>query len=415
MMNVFVKPNEQNRACSRYAMARKGRMKSNVFVKPNEQNRACSRYVMARKGRMKSNVRNIWSYAALLMVFVALLPAVVGCNASDDADVTAETPSAPQHLNVRFRVLMHENGKKTINKDEKDHEDYVEKVVLLGRGKARSVNATGEHGGTATWIVPIGQVNNNAETRYFVANCADADEPTFTSATSLAGITLNTDKYLRRYGALGAKAAMLMTATVEQGVFPAADATGTRTLNKNVTFKRVFARFSYQTYPLPPGYVITKVTVERIPNQFMLNGDKPSSVGHLNSLVLWQGFENEFAKWQRSPWQSQYTPHPDMYLSGHFYLPPCKLDNSTDFFGTNQRGGMPVMRFVFTDNQNRTFVRLYRLGNSNTKTGKGNIEVNKHYDVRINLLGPYQERADNDEDLKPFDEDKHKVKAAFVN
>ena len=55
-VNVFVKPNEQNRACSSYAMARKGRMKSNVFVKPNEQNRACSRYAMARKGRMKSNV-----------------------------------------------------------------------------------------------------------------------------------------------------------------------------------------------------------------------------------------------------------------------------------------------------------------------------------------------------------------------
>ena len=30
--NVFVKPNEQNRACSSYAMARKGRMKSNTKV-----------------------------------------------------------------------------------------------------------------------------------------------------------------------------------------------------------------------------------------------------------------------------------------------------------------------------------------------------------------------------------------------
>ena len=29
--------------------------KSNVFVKPNEQNRACSSYAMVRKGRMKSN------------------------------------------------------------------------------------------------------------------------------------------------------------------------------------------------------------------------------------------------------------------------------------------------------------------------------------------------------------------------
>lgn len=361
------------------------------------------------------NLHKLLQLACLGLGCAAVLPAVVGCNASEDDVVTAETTSAPQPLNVRFRVLMHENGKKTINKDGDDNEDKVEKVMWLRRGKAKSVNATGEHGGVTTWIVPKGQVNNDAETRYFVANCVDADDPTFTSAHSLDGITLNTDKYLRRYLTLGAKAAMLMTATVEQGVFPAADATGTRTLNEDVTFKRVFARFSYQTYPLPPGYVITKVTVERIPNQFMLNGDKPSSVGHLNSLVLWQGFDTEFAKWQRSPWQSQYTPHPDMYLSGHFYLPPCKLDNSTDFFGTNQRGGMPVMRFVFTDNQNRTFVRLYRLGDSTTNTGKGNIDVNKHYDVRINLLGAYQERADTDTDLTPFDEDANKVKAAFVN
>ena len=53
--NVFVKPDEQNRACSSYAMARKGAMKWNLFVKPNEQNRACSSYAMARKRRMKSN------------------------------------------------------------------------------------------------------------------------------------------------------------------------------------------------------------------------------------------------------------------------------------------------------------------------------------------------------------------------
>ena len=30
-LNVFVKPNEQNRACSSYAMARKRRMKSNLM------------------------------------------------------------------------------------------------------------------------------------------------------------------------------------------------------------------------------------------------------------------------------------------------------------------------------------------------------------------------------------------------
>ncbi len=362
------------------------------------------------------NLHKLLQLACLGMGFVALLPAVVSCNASEDDVVTAETTSAPQPLNVRFRVLMHENGKKTINKDGKDHEDYVEKVILLGRGGARSVKASGDYG-TATWSVQKGQVNNNAETRYFVANCVDGDVPSFVSASSLDGITLNTSNYLRKYGSIEPHAAMLMTATVEQGAFPAADATGTRTLDKDVTFKRVFARFSYQTYPLPPGFTLTKVTVERIPDKFMLNGDKPSSVGNLNNLVLWDGNlgnDQPFAKWQRSPWQSPFTPDPDMYLSGHFYLPPCQLNNSTDVFGTNQRGGMPVMRFVFTDNQNRTFVRLYRLGDSTTNAGKGNIGVNKHYDVRINLLGAYQERADNDADLKSLDEGTS-VKAAFVN
>ena len=31
--------------------------KTNIFVKPNEQNRACSSYAMARKRRMKSNIK----------------------------------------------------------------------------------------------------------------------------------------------------------------------------------------------------------------------------------------------------------------------------------------------------------------------------------------------------------------------
>ena len=363
------------------------------------------------------NLHKLLQLACLGLGCAAVLPAVVSCNASEDDVVTAETTSAPQPLNVRFRVLMHENGKKTINKDAIDHEDYVEKVVLLGRGKAGFVKATGDYG-TATWTVSKGLVNNNAETRYFVANCVDGDVPSIANASSLDGITLNTGNYLRNYGPIGGHAVMLMTATVGEGAFPVADATGTRTLDKDVTFKRVFARFSYQTYPLPPGFTLKKVTVERIPDKFMLNGNKPSGVGHLNNLVLWDGNlgnDQPFAKWKRSPWQSPFTPDPDMYLSGHFYLPPCKLNNSTDVFGTNQRGGMPVMRFVFTDNQNRTFVRLYRLGDSTTNAGKGNIGVNKHYDVRINLLGPYQERADNDEDLKLLDEDAHKVKAAFVN
>ena len=51
--NVFVKPNEQNKARFNSVMARKRRMKSNVFVKPNEQNKARFNSVMARKGAIK--------------------------------------------------------------------------------------------------------------------------------------------------------------------------------------------------------------------------------------------------------------------------------------------------------------------------------------------------------------------------
>ena len=66
--NVFVKPNEQHRACSDIVMTRIGNrqhgalgemerqnalfkeLEKNVFVKPNEQGRACSNVVMTRIG-----------------------------------------------------------------------------------------------------------------------------------------------------------------------------------------------------------------------------------------------------------------------------------------------------------------------------------------------------------------------------
>ena len=53
---VFVKPNEQNRACSGYAMARKRAMKRKVFVKPNGQSESCSSNAMARKRALKWNI-----------------------------------------------------------------------------------------------------------------------------------------------------------------------------------------------------------------------------------------------------------------------------------------------------------------------------------------------------------------------
>ena len=59
--NVFVKPNEQNKARFNSAMARKRRMKSNVFVKPNEQNKARFNSAMARKGAMKWNSHSVFA------------------------------------------------------------------------------------------------------------------------------------------------------------------------------------------------------------------------------------------------------------------------------------------------------------------------------------------------------------------
>ena len=41
-------------------------MKSNVFVKPNEQKRACSSYAMARKRRMKSNDNGLMTDLGLI-------------------------------------------------------------------------------------------------------------------------------------------------------------------------------------------------------------------------------------------------------------------------------------------------------------------------------------------------------------
>ena len=57
--NVFVKPDEQNKALFNSAMARKGAMKWNIFVKPYEQNKARFNSAMARKGAMKWNSKMI--------------------------------------------------------------------------------------------------------------------------------------------------------------------------------------------------------------------------------------------------------------------------------------------------------------------------------------------------------------------
>ena len=65
LTNVFVKPNEQCRACSNVVMARKRTFRGtqkNVFVKPNKQCRACSNIVMARKRILRGTKNNIFLF-----------------------------------------------------------------------------------------------------------------------------------------------------------------------------------------------------------------------------------------------------------------------------------------------------------------------------------------------------------------
>ena len=51
-------------------MARKRTLEKNVFVKPNEQNRAYSSYAMARKRRMKSKDEIQVIYRTTLQNFI---------------------------------------------------------------------------------------------------------------------------------------------------------------------------------------------------------------------------------------------------------------------------------------------------------------------------------------------------------
>ena len=236
---------------------------------------------------------------------------------------------------------------------------------------------------------------------------------------------METSKYLRGYGSLSPQLPILMVANVRDSHFGTANQNRVRTFSGSVTLWRAFSRFSFQTYPLPNGYIIKRVTVERIPGKFMLVGhtDSPykqknasnaTNYPYIGGLVLWQSnsaaaANQTFASWQKSKWEASGTQNPDMYLSGKFYMPPCKVDNSVDPFGKSTDGGMPFMRFVFTDNQGHTFVRLYRLGNSNTGS-PGNIDSDKIYNIRINLLGSSVVR---DESLRTYDEGSNK--AAFVN
>lgn len=364
------------------------------------------------------NLSNILKNSAFFLSLAALLPTTVACSTDEVASVPSVASVSNQRVQVRFHALKHGNAN-SIDKDKVDQEDYVKKVMLRTIGEAFSVDNSKEVG-VATWDYS-GIILSPGSEYQFVANVHTADAPIMKATQNSTGETFTTANYLRGFNGLPANLPLLMTATLT-GTF---QDQGKRVyqLDNTVAFKRVFSRFSFQTYPLPEGYIMKKVSVERIPAKFLLIEDNSStalssSYGYINGLVLWQSnsasaSQQTFATWAKSKWNVANDPHPDMYLSGHFYLPPCKVASNVDPFDKNTDGGMPLMRFVFTDNQNRTFVRLYRLGNSTTGTGRGNINYNTDYDIRINLLGPFSTRADNNAVLRAFDEGG--AKAAYVN
>ena len=245
---------------------------------------------------------------------------------------------------------------------------------------------------------------------------------------------METVKYLRGYGNTSIANPPLMVAVIANSKF---NGNGrTRTFSTKVQLKRVLARFSFQTYPLPKGYTIKKVTIERVPNRFNLYGHYPGSEVYFSTLVsrepnkygylpkgsyvIWErssaeAYVGRYARWDRSPWALSGDPQADMYMRGKFYMPSLRCNRfNEETFGNGGHWDMAFMRFVFTDKQGRTFVRLYRLGNSTAdKAGRGNIDANNDYEIRINLLGPYFPRKDNDTVLEQYDEGT--AKAAYVN
>lgn len=370
------------------------------------------------------NLSKLLQLACLGLGCAAVLPAVVSCDASsEDVVLTPSAVGGKQHLSVHFRPLMHGNSP-SIDKDGTDKEDLVVNLVCVSLGSASTINNSGKQG-VANWVGPSTTPGNAPETWSFVANLHNSDKSRIGSASTPHGQEMETANYLRGYNGLSAALPLLMVVDVPQSQFGAANNNGVRTFSKQVLLQRVFARFSFQTFPLPGGYTLKSVSVKRIPAKFMLvehttkpyaelNRTWPSNYPYLD-FEIWSnryGNDQPLASWRASAWSLEQSDNADKYLSGHFYLPPCKVNGNPDPFGTNTDGGMPLLRFVFTDNQNRTFVRLYRLGNSGNN-GRGNIDPNAHYDIRINLLAPAKERANNNTVLKAFDEGSSK--AAYLN
>lgn len=82
------------------------------------------------------NVCNLWKGTALSVCFAALLPIVVGCDASESLEnaTNAHTSTQSHRLVVRFSPLKH-GANESIGQDGSEQEDYVTKLYAMGGGR----------------------------------------------------------------------------------------------------------------------------------------------------------------------------------------------------------------------------------------------------------------------------------------
>ena len=358
---------------------------------------------------------------------VALLTSVVACDSSDlslDERPANEVTTAKKPV-VKFSILKHGNGV-SVGADMQEYEDEIRTLCIYPFGEINWSNIT-KTGNflKAEWPIAMPLVGNHS--LQFVTNLAQSDLQQVRANASPSSLKLNTQDYLRGYNGSSMNTPLVMYYSKEVSFTKQGD---DYVYDEEVWLKRVFARFDFQTYSLPNGFKLKQVTVEQVPAKFELypstsndyktqNTNFPSIYGYLpnGSYKLWDNAagtltSNGFASWQESPWGAAGDPKPDMYLRGHFYMPPHKAASSPDYFGTNKHGNMSFLRFVFTDKRNATHVRLYRLGSSNS-LALGSILPSANYKIRINLLGRNQVRDESDTYLKQFDEGT--AKAAFLN
>lgn len=361
-----------------------------------------------------------------LSVCVSVMGTMMGC-ASDARDGLEEpavsTAQSPQR-EMRFRVLRHGSAN-SVNKDKADFDDKLTSLYVMGVGKVQNLRQDGNY---MTFSFnsksPLTSLNmNSEETLTFVGNLQQA-------SLSNVGEPLSTQTYLRKsIDDLIDGLPLLAVGEVKRNQFELKGGVYATKPTVEVVLHRVMALFDMQTLPFPQGYSFKRISLERVPGKFCVKGDLgKKSYEELNaenptdypyfSMQLWGSTPDapsHFIGFKKASYES--NKNGDRVLDGTFFMPPVKAHltvkdgHKVDPFGKSTNAGMPFLRFVFTDPNNNTLVRLFRLGNSDTAVDKmGNIDRNARYKIRIHLLGPSVLR---DESLKVYDEGASK--AAFVN